>query len=274
MELDVEPEVEVEPDPYDLDAATREHYVDPALYDFEYRRRRADVNHYRRLAGELQANLVLELGCGTGRILAPLARDGHLIVGIDMSPTMLKQAAARRDRLSAAARARVMLLRADMRAFSLGEKFPLIICGFNSFQHLYTRTDVELTLERFRKHLSPSGRLAIDVMNPDLRWLTRDSRKRWARTKFTHPSTGIRYEYSTNHTYDPVTQIAYVRIYYQRLDGDELGVVRLAHRQFFPAELEALISAGGFRIEERWGGFDRQPFEGDSDSQVLLCKLR
>ena len=54
-------------DPYDLGAGTREHYEDAHLYDYEYRRRRADVNHYRRLARERQGSggSILELGCGT-----------------------------------------------------------------------------------------------------------------------------------------------------------------------------------------------------------------
>ena len=47
----IRPSDRVDPlDPFDLEAGTREHYDDPALYDFEYRRRRADVNHYRRVA--------------------------------------------------------------------------------------------------------------------------------------------------------------------------------------------------------------------------------
>src|SRR5207244_8029699 len=105
---------------FDLVAGTREHYDDPALYDFEYRRRRADVNHYRRLAGELASGApLLELGCGTGRLLAPLCRDGHRVVGLDLSAAMLARARARADGLPRSAKGRALLLRADMRDFSL-----------------------------------------------------------------------------------------------------------------------------------------------------------
>jgi hypothetical protein len=51
-------------------------------------------------------------------------------------------------------------------------------------------------------------------------------------------------------------------------------VVRLAHRQFFPAELEALLYMGGLKIVTRWGGFSGDPLEGHSESQVLLCTPR
>src|SRR5262249_10529309 len=85
-------------------------------------------------------------------------------------------------------------------------------------------------------------------------------------------------EYTTNQTYEPISQIAHIRIYYERLDspdGDRhLRVVRLAHRQFFPAELATLLWEHGLAIETRWGGFSGEPFEGDSESQGLLCTRR
>jgi SAM-dependent methyltransferase len=263
-------------DPYDLDAGTREHYQDAALYDFEYRRRRADVNHYRALARRADPGPLLELGCGTGRVLVPLARDGHQVVGIDVARSMLARAAGRAAKLPRAARARIALAAADMRALPFARaRFALVVAPFNAFQHLYTRTDVAACLDEVRRVLQPGGRFAFDVLNPDLGWLTRDPRRRWARTRFKHPATGVRYEYSTNQTYDPVTQIAYMRIYYRALDvpagKERTQVIRLAHRQFFPAELEALLHASGFRVLERWGGFDGQRFAGDSEAQVIIC---
>ncbi len=264
-------------DPFDLRAGTEEHYDDAALYDFEYRRRRADVNWYRLLAKRLApGGPILELGCGTGRVLAPLARDGHRVIGVDVAASMLARAQARIDALGRGARARAGLVRGDMRTFALGERFPLVICPFNAFQHMYARRDALAALACVREHLAEGGSFALDVLNPDLRWLTRDPNKRWARTRFRHPVSGERFEYTTNQDYDRTTQIAHMRIYYERLDvppeEKRTIVVRLAHRQFFPAELSALLAHGGFRVDERWGGFAEEPFENDSDAQVLVCK--
>jgi SAM-dependent methyltransferase len=218
---------------------------------------------------------VLELGCGTGRVLAPLARDGHRVIGMDIAQPMLARAQARIDALGRVARTRAQLVRADMRSFALEARFPLIICPFNAFQHMYARRDVEAALARVREHLGEGGRFAFDVLNPDLKWLTRDANKRWAKTRFRHPVTGERFEYSTNQDYDRTTQIAHMRIYYELLDvppeEKRTMVVRLAHRQFFPAELWALLVHAGLRVEERWGGFSEEPFDDDSDSQVLVC---
>ena len=69
-----------------IDAGSREHYADAALYDYEYRRRRADVTFYRELASKRLAGpgRILELGAGSGRVTVPLARDGHEVVAIDL----------------------------------------------------------------------------------------------------------------------------------------------------------------------------------------------
>lgn len=279
--------------PFALEIGSSEHYLDAALYDFEYRRRRADVNFYRGLARQhlRRGEPALELGCGSGRLTIPLARDGHLVLGLDLSAPMLARAQARAASLGRAARSRVAFARADFRNFAVAPRFRLVACPFNAFQHLYTAADVQRFLACVRAALAPGGLFVFDVLNPDLRWLSRDPTRRWARTRFRHPETGRRYEYSTNQTYDPIAQIAYMRIYYRALDGDGDGsgsgsgsgdgggsgsagrehVVRLAHRQFFPAELMQLVRSAGFLVIDRYGGFQGEALEDGSESQLLLC---
>jgi len=260
-----------------LERGCTEHYQDSELYDFEYRRRRRDVLFYRGLAREQlgAGGRVLELACGSGRVTTALLRDGHQVVGLDLSQAMLRRAAARVERLGRAARQRAMLLRADMRRFAVGARFPLVIMAFNSFEHLYTRVEVAACLERVRAHLAPGGRFAFDVQNPNLRWLARDPSRRWARTLFRHPVTGERLAYSTSHDYDPVSQIVLIRLYYGPADGGGTEqVVHLSQRKFFPAELEALVTHGGFTVERRYGDFARQALDGEAESQVLVCRVR
>jgi SAM-dependent methyltransferase len=271
-----------------LRAGTSEHYEDPALYDYEYRRRRRDVNWYRALAREVgggTSTSVLELGCGTGRLLVPLLRDGHQVLGVDRARPMLARCVARVARLPASRRGKGRLLQADFRALPLSPqvRFPLIVCPFNAFMHLYTRQDIEACLQEVRAHLQPGGLFALDVLMPDLTFLNRDPGRRWARTRFRHPETGERLIYSTSTTYDPVGQITITRIFYDP-DEQEGGVsggaaaqgqvVHLAHRQFFPAELEALLHYNGLRIERRDGGFDGEPLTPASAEQVIRARLR
>lgn len=262
-----------------LAAGTTEHYEDALLYDHEYQRRRDDVRWYRQLAAEElgargSTRPLLELGCGSGRTLVPLVRDGWQVVGVDAAPAMLARCQARLERLGAVKAARAELHRGDFRQLALGRRFPLIICPFNAFQHLYTRTDVEQFLAGVRRHLAPGGLFAFDVLNPDLAWLSRDPRKRWARTRFRHPRTGRLMVYSTSLSYDAALQIAFMRIYYEPATGGRARIVRLAHRQFFPLELEALLHYNGFTVETHEGGFGGQPLLPESAEQVIRCRFR
>jgi SAM-dependent methyltransferase len=295
-----------------IDAGSREHYEDAELYDHEYRRRRADVGFYRQLARRLlgptgpataepersgrsaavpssRSGLppsILELGAGTGRLTLPLARDGYRVTAVDVSRPMLDRLRARVARAPAAIRDRIAVHMGDLRDFTIpggpsgGPKFPLVIAAFNVVEHLYTRVELAAFLAAVRRHLAPGGRLAFDVQMPDLAWLLRDPTRRWARTRFTHPRTGERLYYSTNHDYDPVSQIALIRIYYDpadpvRSDDDpaRARVVQLSQRKYFPAELEALLAAGGFAVVERWGDFAGQPLGPAAESQVILARL-
>jgi SAM-dependent methyltransferase len=288
-----------------VDAGSREHYADAALYDYEYRRRRADVTFYRELARRRGAARILELGAGTGRITVPLARDGRYVVALDQSAAMLARLGERVARLPPAVAARITPVSGDLRSFAVGGRFPLVIAAFNVLEHLYTRGEVAACLERVAAHLTPDGAFVFDVQLPDLAWLLRDPTKRWARTRFTDPTTGRTMYYSTNHDYDPVSQIALIRLYYEAADEPPAGkfappgdpraqrlervghpgapgraptappprVVKLSQRKFFPAELEALVAHAGFRVTERYGDFFFRPLDGTAESQVLVCEM-
>ena len=259
-----------------IDSGSREHYADAALYDYEYRRRRADVTFYRELATKRLGGpgRVLELGAGSGRVTIPLARDGHEVVAIDQSKAMLARLRSRTESLPGAVRSRITVVDGDLCTFSApGPKFPLVIAAFNVLEHLYTRGELAACLARVAAHLAPGGAFAFDVQMPDLAWLVRDPEKRWAKTRFTDPATGRAMFYSTNHDYDPVNQIVTIRLYYDPVDGKAGSrVVKLTQRKYFPAELEALVAAAGFRVVGRFGDFFWAPLDGAAESQVLMVE--
>ena len=280
--------------PADEEAGARESYQDAALYDFEYRRRRADVNFYRRIAQEQRESSVsrgagggpiLELACGTGRLTAPLLRDGHTVVGLDHSAAMLARAAWRLARLGPTRRRRALLVRGDMRNIGFAPRFGLAICAFHSLQHLVAEDDLRACLRGVAASLAPRGWLAFDLLPPDPEWIRRDPERRWARTVFRHPVTGQRLAYSTNHRYDAERKTLHVRLYYQPLDarGRPAGrerVHRLCHRQLDPDEVHALLDTSGLEIIARFGGFDGRPFTESSQSNerveqhIYVARLR
>jgi SAM-dependent methyltransferase len=255
---------------FDPDLGSREHYRDALLYDHGYKRRRADVEHYRRLALRLRGP-VLELGCGSGRIALPLIKEGIDVVGIDLSADMLARGAERYRSVAGASKGRLHLVQADLRRFALARRFPLVICAFNTFMHLYEIDDIQAALQRVREHLAPGGTFALDVLNPDLKYLSRPPFRRYSRTRFKDPQTGETWSYSENSAYDRVRQIAFIRLFYERESDGQLKVVRLAHRQFFPEELRLYLVRAGFSIRRRSGDFYGAPLTSESESQIILA---
>ena len=111
---------------------------------------------------------VLEVGCGTGRVLIPSALAGISVTGLDASPEMLDQCRKRLSLEDAAVQSRVELVQADMRTFSLGREFTLATLPFCPFQHLITVEDQLSCLMNIRRHLVDRGRVVLDLFNPSL----------------------------------------------------------------------------------------------------------
>lgn len=259
-----------------LQAGTMEHYQDALWYDHEYKGRRDDVTYYCNVAKEnsKDGDLILELGCGTGRLLLPLVRDGHRLVGIDRNRPMLQRCSQKVAKLAACFHSRVQLIQGDFCHIPLAkQKFSLILAPFHAMMHLYDRHKIEQFFAQIKHCLAPGGLLVLDVANPDLHWLCRDPNKRWSKTKLVHPVTKESFRYSTNHTYDPVRQILFIRLYYENLSTQKEDVVQLVQRQFFPAELEALLTYNGFSISRWHGDFKGGGFAADSEEQILHARL-
>ena len=96
------------------------------------------VGLYLNLA-EAAGPPVLELACGTGRLVCRFARAGFQVTGLDFSQAMLDVARQNVAYFPPHARRRVTLLRADMSDFSLDDQFGLIVLADNSFRELADR---------------------------------------------------------------------------------------------------------------------------------------
>lgn len=100
------------------------------------------------------ARTLLELGCGTGAVLAGLA-DGLQVTGLDLSPEMLAAAAATLPG--------VRLVRADITEFSLGTRFDVVICVFDTLNHLPSFDAWQAMFRLVDAHLADGGLFIFDV---------------------------------------------------------------------------------------------------------------
>ncbi len=250
------------------------HYEDGRYYDQAYRRRRHDVRFYTNLAVE-SGGPVLELGAGTGRVALAMAKAGIDVVGVEPMAPMLEQAHRRRARLPRAARDRIELRGGDVKHLRLRRKFPLVIAPFNVWMHLYTREEIERGFATVRHHLEPGGRFAFDVLLPDPGSLARDPSKQYRGGEVPHPRDGARYRYSEYFSYDPVAQIETVIMDFEHpKKKSQSFCTPLTQRQFFPAELEALLHYNGFTVESHTGDFDGRPITTATESQVVIARVR
>jgi ubiquinone/menaquinone biosynthesis C-methylase UbiE len=119
-----------------------------------------EINWYRKWAQSAQGPL-LGLACGTGRLLCRLAKDGHDVIGIDLSDTMLSLARKNIKQLPPKVKHRITLKKTDMSNFNLDQQFGMVFIADNSFRELRTRKDLLRCLRCVHQHLKPEGKFLI-----------------------------------------------------------------------------------------------------------------
>jgi SAM-dependent methyltransferase len=136
-------------------------------YDKWYGGYTDDLEFYLDMA-EMTGGPVLECMCGTGRVLIPLATAGYRVVGVDRSPAMLDICTERIDLQEDQIQSRIEIIQEDVRDFRAETRFKLAIIPFNSFLHLLSTKDQEMTLRNIHDHLAQEGLLILSIFNPDL----------------------------------------------------------------------------------------------------------
>lgn len=259
--------------PQDEYEATADFYDFVPLY-----RERPDVAFFVDLARE-SGGLVLEVGCGTGRVLIPAARAGITITGLDLSTRML---AVCRQRLAAEGedvRGRVTLSVADMRDFDLGGQFSLVTLPFRPFQHLTTVADQIACLQTVYRHLLPGGCIALDLFNPSIPILADDTRLGgWgSEPEFALPDgrrVVRRFRLTDRDYFNQINQVEMIYAVTHPDERQEEFVHAFPMRYLFRFEAEHLLVRCGFEIEAVYGSYDRSPYGATSYPGELIFVAR
>lgn len=243
-------------------------YSDARLYDRLFPGAERAVDFYRAEA-DRQGGSVLELGCGTGNKLIPIASDGRPCVGLERSPDMLAEA----RRKAEARGVGLEWVQGDMREFDLGRTFDLVIIAANSLLHLHEVRDLVDCFRSVRRHLAPGGRLVFDVFNPSVRMLAQADgvRRRREELSFVDPDRGV-VHVDVADTYDAAAQVTRGTWHFSTDSEADVVVAPLEIRSIFPQELPLLLSLGGLRLVERFGDWSGRPFTGDAAIQLCVCE--
>ncbi len=212
---------------------------------------------------------VLEVACGTGRILLSCLQAGIEIEGLDLFEPLLN-----RLRIKAAAEGlSPRLYQSDMSSFSLPSRFALIIIPCNSFVHNLTQESQISCLQCCREHLLPGGVLVFDTAFPSMEIFGSPQNTRVLEGELPHPETGFPVRVYDTRTFDRVAQTQHSINEIELLGAD--GNVQITHRSevrgryIYKHEMELLLRIAGFPRWEVYGGFDYRPLTQENDELVV-----
>jgi SAM-dependent methyltransferase len=177
------------------------------------------VDLARRIGGP-----VLEIGCGTGRVLLPIARAGITIHGVDSSLPMLSILRQKIDREPPDVSERIRTHNGDMRNFRPEEKYPLVTIPFRPMQHMHSVEDQVCALTTAAFHLHEKGILAFDVFYPKFETLQARLGEEILEIDCTDPSTPNRIvrRYYRKDAVDKIQQIYTLTFLLRTYQGEDL----------------------------------------------------
>ena len=228
------------------------------------------LDFYVALAREANGP-VLDVACGTGRILLPCMQAGVDIEGLDLYEGML----ARLRGKAAALNLMPQLHHADMSDFALQRHYTLIMIPFNAFIHNMTQETQLTCLRCCREHLEPTGQVVFDTFFPSLEVIAAPQNTRVLEGEFPHPETGLPIRMYDTRTFDRVAQIQHSVNELELLAAD--GSIQKTHRSevrgryIFKNEMELLLRVAGFARWEIYGNFDRRPLNNENDAMVVAA---
>lgn len=245
-------------------------------YDLSHDQLIDDIPFLLSLAAET-GGPVLEVGCGSGRLLVPLARAGYDAIGLDNSPEMMARAGIRVSAQPPDVRERIRFIHADVTALDLSaqNEFGLIFFGNNTFMHL-DEAGAGAALKRLRPLLRPGGRLLIDVMNPMILATAGDDPDFVLEDTLVDAGAGRTIRQYTAYESISAEQIVDVSWVYELEDapaGSEEATTkaRLRYHYFYPHQYDLLLGLTGFRLAALFGDYDGSPFDEESDRLILVA---
>jgi SAM-dependent methyltransferase len=228
------------------------------------------LDFYVALAREANGP-VLDIACGTGRILLPCLQAGVDIEGLDFYEPMLRTLRAKAAALGLSPR----LHQADLSDFSLPRRFSLAMIPFNAFIHNMTQDAQIRCLQLCRQHLLPGGKLVFDTFFPSQEIVGVPPQTRVLEGELPHPDTGQPMRMYDTRSFDRVAQTQHSLNEVELVAAD--GSVQTIHRSecssryIYKHEMELLLRVAGFARWEICGDFDGRPLTRENDAMIVTA---
>ena len=225
-----------------------------ATYDDDLRGDEAEtVDFMEQLAG---GGRVLELAVGTGRIALPLAARGVRVNGIDISPAMLAALHAKPggDQVS--------VTLGNFADVAVPDSYRLIYVVFNTLFNLLTQDEQVRCFENVAAHLTDDGVFVVEAFVPTFLYRLRNDQYVDAE------AIDVDVVYLDVGRHDPVTQT--LDESHVSLSRNGVKVFPIVTRYSWPSELDLMARIAGLGLQERWGGWNREPFNSLSGRHVSV----
>jgi hypothetical protein len=174
--------------------------------------------------------------------------------GIELSPHMVDQLRVK----PGADKVAVMI--GDMTTTRVPGTFKLVYLVFNTIMNVTTQEEQVAVFANAAAHLESGGHFVVEVIVPQLRRLPPGESTR----VFTYTDQHVGFE-----TFDDLVGQTSSSHHWMEIDGRVLRD-SAPFRYVWPSELDLMGQLAGFRVVDRWGGWSREPFTGDSTNQVVV----
>lgn len=244
------------------------------FYDLYVGDRQVDLPMYKGYAAK-SGTPILEIGAGSGRLTIPLACEGHDVVAVDISPSMLTILGEKLTKQPVDVRSRIRVVESDVCSLDLGQTFDLVMVPFYTFNYLLTPQVQRKALSRIRSHLTPSGRLILDVFNPVGR-IDTPVEGPVPTVDTTDPATGRRVRSWNTFRFDTEAPIEHITHRFETTQADGLVQIKefsVQRRHFFSGELEQLVASQGFQVLAVSTGYEGDAPTANSEQLVYILGL-
>lgn len=243
------------------------------FYDAENTDKTDDIPLYLELA-EQHGGPIIDIGCGTGRVMIPLANAGHTVHGIDSEAAMLDRA---RERIAGnpTLDANMILHHGDALTYDMTERFALTLVPYNGLMHFHDQDSQLALLKRLRAWTADDGLLVLDLPNAGEVFATQETDALMMERTFLEPETGHMVMQQSVSYLDRVEQLLRVTWIYDEITAD--GTVKrtfapLVLYYYFFSEIKLLLNAAGFRVEAVYGDTEYGPYEDGCERMVVFAR--